>query len=53
MKSFRKELFFHMKNRREFINITSQVEEALAESGIKEGLCLVNVMHITAGQCVY
>ncbi len=48
MKSFRKELFFHTKNRREFINITPQVEEALAESGIKEGLCLVNAMHITA-----
>jgi len=48
VKSFRKELFFHTKNRREFINITPQVEEALAESGIKEGLCLVNAMHITA-----
>ncbi len=48
MKSFRKELVFTTKNRVEFINITSQVNEALAESGIKEGLCLVNAMHITA-----
>ena len=48
MKSFRKELVFNTKERVEFINITDQVEEALAESGIKEGLCLVNAMHITA-----
>lgn len=48
MKSFRKELVFKTKERVEFINITDQVEEALAESGIKEGLCLVNAMHITA-----
>lgn len=48
MKSFRKELLFHTKNRVEFINITDQVEAALAESGIREGLCLVNAMHITA-----
>ncbi len=48
MKSFRKELWFNVKTRREFINITSQVEECLKESGIKEGLCLVNAMHITA-----
>ncbi len=48
MKSFRKELFFHTKTRRAFINITPQVEEALAESGIREGLCLVNAMHITS-----
>ncbi|NLW55798.1 MAG: YjbQ family protein [Firmicutes bacterium] len=48
MKSYRKELVFNTKNRMEFINITDQVEEALAESGIKEGLCLVNAMHITA-----
>jgi secondary thiamine-phosphate synthase enzyme len=41
-------LFFNTKNRVEFINITPQVKEALAESGIKEGLCLVNAMHITA-----
>ncbi len=48
MKSMRKELFFNTKNRVEFINITGEVEKALAESGIKEGLCLVNAMHITA-----
>jgi secondary thiamine-phosphate synthase enzyme len=48
MKSFRKELWFHVPTRRAFINITPQVEDALAESGIKEGLCLVNAMHITA-----
>ena len=48
MKSYRKELWFHTKNRIEFINITHQVEEALRDSGIKEGLCLVNPMHITA-----
>jgi secondary thiamine-phosphate synthase enzyme len=48
MKSFRKELWFQVPTRRAFINITPQVDEALAESGIKEGLCLVNAMHITA-----
>lgn len=48
MKSYRKELWFNLPNRRGFINITSQVEEALRESGIQEGLCLVNPMHITA-----
>ncbi|NLJ99978.1 MAG: YjbQ family protein [Clostridia bacterium] len=48
MKSYRKELFFHTKTRRAYINITPQVEEALVESGIREGLCLVNAMHITA-----
>lgn len=48
MKSYRKELWFNTQSRRAFINITSQVEEALHESGIKEGLCLVNAMHITA-----
>jgi len=48
LKSFRKELYFNTKNRIEFVNITSQVKEALVESGIKEGLCLVNAMHITA-----
>ncbi len=48
MKSYRKELFFHTKTRRAYINITPQVEAALAESGIREGLCLVNAMHITA-----
>ena len=49
MKSYRKELWFNTKQRREFINITPQVEETLRESGIKEGLLLCNAMHITAG----
>ena len=48
MKSYRKELRFMTHARREFKNITPQVEEALRESGIKEGLVLVNAMHITA-----
>jgi secondary thiamine-phosphate synthase enzyme len=48
MKSHRKTLEFRTETRREFINITPQVEAALAESGIREGLCLVNAMHITA-----
>ncbi|HQN71637.1 MAG TPA: YjbQ family protein, partial [Smithella sp.] len=48
MKSFRKELWFNTKKRREFINITSQVEDCLEESGIHEGIVLVNAMHITA-----
>ena len=48
MKAYTQELIFNTKNRQEFINITSQVEGALAKSGIKEGLCLVNPMHITA-----
>ena len=48
MKSYRKELFFQIPTRREFINITPQVEKALRESGIQEGLVLVNAMHITA-----
>ena len=48
MKVHTQELIFNTKNRQEFINITPQVEEALAKSGIKEGLCLVNPMHITA-----
>ena len=48
MKSYKKELWFNASERVAFINITNQVEEALYESGIKEGLCLVNAMHITA-----
>ncbi|MBF0100557.1 MAG: YjbQ family protein [Desulfobacterales bacterium] len=48
MKSYRKELWFHIPKRRGFVNITSQVEECLFESGISEGLVLVNAMHITA-----
>ncbi len=48
MKSYRKELWFETKNRREFINITEEVEKALRESNVKEGFVLVNAMHITA-----
>jgi len=48
MKSYTKYLWFNTKSRQEFINITPQVEEALRASGIKEGLCLVDAMHITA-----
>jgi secondary thiamine-phosphate synthase enzyme len=48
MKSFRKELWFETRKRRELINITDQVAQAIRESGIREGLCLVNAMHITA-----
>jgi secondary thiamine-phosphate synthase enzyme len=48
MKSYRKELWFEVGQRREFINITGQVEDALRESGIREGICLVNAMHISA-----
>ncbi|MFW5656113.1 MAG: secondary thiamine-phosphate synthase enzyme YjbQ [Bacteroidota bacterium] len=48
MKSYKKELWFNSPHRRELINITNQVDEALRESGIKEGLCLVNAMHISA-----
>ncbi len=48
MKSYRKELWFQVPTRRAFINITPKVQECLHESGIREGLCLVNAMHITA-----
>ncbi len=48
MKSYRKELWFETQKRREFINITGEVEKTLKESGIKEGIVLVNAMHITA-----
>ena len=48
MKSYRKELWFNVQSRRGFINITPQVEGCLLESGIQEGLVLVNAMHITA-----
>ena len=48
MKSYRKELMVNTKARRAFVNITPDVEVALRESGIQEGLCLVNAMHITA-----
>ena len=48
MKSYRKELWFEINSRRGFVNITSQVMRCLEESGVQEGLCLVNAMHITA-----
>jgi secondary thiamine-phosphate synthase enzyme len=48
MKSFRKELWFEVPRRRGYINITPDVEACLRESGVREGLCLVNAMHITA-----
>jgi len=48
MKTFRKDLWFNLPSRRGFVNITFQVEECLRESGILEGLVLVNAMHITA-----
>jgi secondary thiamine-phosphate synthase enzyme len=48
MKSYRKELWFEIPRRRGFVNITPQVEACLRESGVREGLCLVNAMHITA-----
>lgn len=48
MKSYRKELWFDIPTRRAFVNITPEVEKCLAESGIQEGLVLVNAMHITA-----
>ena len=48
MKSYRKELWFEIATRRAFVNITSDVEQCLRESGIKEGLALVNAMHISA-----
>jgi secondary thiamine-phosphate synthase enzyme len=48
LKNFRKELWFDVRGRRAFLNITPQVEECLRESGVEEGLVLVNAMHITA-----
>ena len=48
MKSYRKELWFDIEKRREFINITPQVRQCLRESEVKEGLLLCNAMHITA-----
>ena len=48
MKTYRKELFFNLPARRELVNITPLVEEALRESGITEGLALINPMHITS-----
>ena len=48
MKSYREELWFQIPSRRGFLNITAKIEECLGKSGIREGLCLVNAMHITA-----
>ncbi|PIP67930.1 MAG: secondary thiamine-phosphate synthase enzyme [Candidatus Omnitrophica bacterium CG_4_9_14_0_2_um_filter_42_8] len=48
MKSYTDYIWMNTRNRYEIVNITSEVENALAESGIKEGICLVNAMHITA-----
>ena len=48
MKSYRQELWFETETRREFVHITPEVQKAVRESGVKEGLCLVNAMHITA-----
>ncbi len=48
MKSLRKELWFNVPTRRKIIRITGEVEQAVAESGVQDGLCLVNAMHITA-----
>ncbi|HLC26677.1 MAG TPA: secondary thiamine-phosphate synthase enzyme YjbQ [bacterium] len=48
MKTYRQELLFNTPTRRAFVNITPQVEDCLKKSGIREGLCLVNAMHITA-----
>jgi len=48
VKSYRKEIFMNIPTRLGFVNITSEVQECLRESGIQEGLCLVNAMHITA-----
>ena len=48
MKHYRKELWFNTSQRREYLNITSDVEAAVRESGVQHGLCLINAMHITA-----
>ncbi|MFA5059452.1 MAG: secondary thiamine-phosphate synthase enzyme YjbQ [Candidatus Omnitrophota bacterium] len=48
MKSYREEIWFNTKNRRDYINISDNVQELIDKSGIKDGLCLVNAMHITA-----
>ncbi len=48
MKSLRQELWFEIRGRRDYINITDKVQEAVDESGVSDGLCLVNAMHITA-----
>jgi len=48
MKSYREEIWFTTKGRRDYINITDKVQEAIDKSAVREGLCLVNAMHITA-----
>jgi secondary thiamine-phosphate synthase enzyme len=48
MKNYRKELWFNVPSRRGFINITPQIDDCLRESGVSEGLALINAMHITA-----
>ncbi|MDP7555479.1 MAG: secondary thiamine-phosphate synthase enzyme YjbQ, partial [Nitrospinota bacterium] len=48
MKSYRKELWFNVPTRRAFVNITTEIEKCMRESGVKEGLVLINAMHITA-----
>jgi secondary thiamine-phosphate synthase enzyme len=48
MKSYRKELWYEIPTRRSFVNITTEVEKCIFESGIKEGICLVNAMHISS-----
>ena len=48
MKTYRKELWFEIPTRRAFINITSDIQDCINESGITEGLVLINAMHITA-----
>ncbi|MFH1807970.1 MAG: secondary thiamine-phosphate synthase enzyme YjbQ [Pseudomonadota bacterium] len=48
MKSHRKELWFNIPARMDLVNITEEVQQAITESGVREGLCLVNAMHITA-----
>ena len=53
MKSYHKELWVEVKTRREFINITREVGICSAESGIQEGLCLVNAVHITASVFIF
>jgi len=49
MKSHTEYLWFNTKNRREYVNITDQVEQAVAKAGVQEGMALVSAMHITAG----
>jgi len=48
MRTYRNELWFHVEKRRQLLNITSQIQKCIDDSGIQEGLCLVNAMHITS-----